>query len=225
MDDFFIGYDRHQTDINRKQKNLTFCFFVLYYIMSTNQQKGFAMLEKIRKFFNAKKQLEQPVQPKVVEDYSINQNNTMLQDEKILRCYVLFSEHVFHSTAIKDPWCIYVHVKPGYQNVEFVQAVYAENKIPLNIHFSRLYRKEEAEAVLYISLKSYMEDLNDTQRQFFERTAPEVKDIKDYRNNQAILDRAYDLSVKMDIERGRINPKTFEGPIRLPYQLPKSNGR
>lgn len=184
------------------------------------------MFEKIKKFFKGKKQLEQPV---IAEkpDQQDKLSETILQDEKILRCYVLYSERIDYSTATKGS-CIYVHVKPGtdyflLKNIDFVQQVYAENKIQLNKHVSHLHNKETE--VLYISCKSYEEDLDDTQKQFFKRTAPEVKYIYDYKySNDGVSDRAYDIAVKMGIEHGVINPKVWQGPIRLPYN-DGNNGR
>lgn len=183
------------------------------------------MFEKVKKFLNAKRHLEQPV---IVNDSSAKsevkeqpkQPDTVSQDEKILRCYVLYSEYIYYSTATKGS-CIYVHVKPGsdhftFHNIDYVQQVYAENKIPLNKHVSHL--RGEEEEVLCIPVKSYMEDLDDAQKQFFKRTAPEVKEISDYKHSHdGVSDRAYDIAVKMGIERGVINPKVWQGPIRLPY--------
>lgn len=183
------------------------------------------MFEKVKKFLNAKRHLEQPV---IVNDSSAKsevkeqpkQPDTVSQDEKILRCYVLYSEYVYYSTATKGS-CIYIHVKPGsdhftFHNIDYVQQVYAENKIPLNKHVSHL--RGEEEKVLCIPVKSYMEDLDDAQKQFFKRTAPEVKEISDYKHSHdGVSDRAYDIAVKMGIERGAINPKVWQGPIRLPY--------
>lgn len=186
------------------------------------------MFDKIRKFLKklpeqelAKEPIQEPAQPVVttetpkVED----QLSPMDLDEKILRCFVLYSEYIDRSSAVNGP-CIYVHVKPGAgsfaHNIDFVQEVYALNNIKLNKHVSHLDHKETE--VLYISVESYMENLNDTQKQFFKRTAPEVKDLSDYRwSKTGVLERAHDIDVKIGIERGIIDPKIWQDPIRLPY--------
>ena len=189
------------------------------------------MFDKIKKFLKAKQELtensiQEPAQPIVATETpkapaQPKQPSTMDLDEKVLRCFVLYSEYIDYSTAIKAP-CFYVYVKPGYgsfsKNIDFVQEVYALNNIKLNKHVSHLGGKEKE--VLYISVRSYMEDLDDTQKQFFKRTAPEVKELSDYRwTNEAVLDRAHDINVKLGIEHGEIDPKVWQEPIRLAYNV------
>lgn len=193
------------------------------------------MFEKIKVFLKgkqelAKKSIQEPVQPVVATETSKAENqpkqqNTMDLDEKVLRCFVLYSEYIDYSTGPKCS-CFYVYVKPGRgsfsKNIDFVQEVYALNNIKLNKHISHLNGKETE--VLYISMQSYMENLDDIQKQFFKRTAPEVKQLSDYRwSNESVIDRAHDINVKIGIERGIIDPKVWEEPIRLPYN--NNNGR
>jgi len=195
------------------------------------------MFDKIKKFLKAKLELtessiQEPAQPVVSEQPVVateapkapaqpKQPSTMDLDEKVLRCFVLYSEYIYHSTAVRGPG-IYVYVKPGAgsfaHNIDFVQEVYALNNIKLNKHVSHLDGKETE--VLYISAQSYIEDLNDTQKQFFKRTAPEVKELSDYRwSNEAVINRAHDINVKIGIERGVIDPKIWQDPIRLAYNV------
>ena len=173
------------------------------------------MLEKIGNFFNAEKQLEQPVQPEAVKNSPVRpnikvldnqeeqkQNKTMLQDEKILKCCVLYAEAIAYSTSVKGP-CIYIHTKPGrdiyeISNADFVQYIYAEYGINLKKHISHLDHKEKE--VLYLSAKSYCA-LDEPTRNFFDRTAPIIKDIHDYRDSD-VYDRANYLLDKIIKEQG-----------------------
>jgi len=184
-------------------------------------KRGTAALEtKAQQEKVAEKTVVAPEMPKVEEK---QKPSTMDLDEKILRCFVLYSEYIEYSTKGA---AIYVYVKPGYtgfsSNINFVKEVYSLNNIKLNKHVSHLDNKETE--VLYISLRSYMEDLNDTQRQFFKRTAPKVEDLSDYRfrDDSSIFDRAHDIDVKIGIESGQIDPKVWRDPIRLPYNTNKT---
>lgn len=166
------------------------------------------MFEKIRKFLK-----------KTPKEHQLS---AIDMDEKILRCFVLYSERIDRSSAANGP-CIYIYVKPGHRsfskNIDFVKEVYSLNNIKLNKHVSHLDNKETE--VLYISAKSYVEDLNDKEKQFLKRTAPEVNNLSDYKwskEGKYILERTQDINVKIGIESGQINPKHWEGPIRLPYR-------
>ena len=102
--------------------------------------------------------------------------NNAIQDANILRYLVINSENV-NSTAVKDPLgCQYIFVKPGMMddlagvsNIDFVQAIYAENGINLKKHNSKFGE------VLYIAAADALK-LNDTAKSFLGQTAPIFND-------------------------------------------------
>lgn len=181
------------------------------------------MLEKIKKFFKKTPEQKQeagqgskPIQ--TVEKTEETQEkkpdfpDTMLLDEKILRCFVLYAEHVY-STAVKELGgsCKYIYVQPGEiwpnKNIDFVQYVYASYGINLKKHISHLNGKETE--VLYISSQSYVEDLNKTQQQFLERTAPNIPYFYDMRDRDK---EAFDRAIKLQDEIGRkMYPEFYKG--------------
>ena len=138
--------------------------------------------------------------------------NTMLSDEKILRCFILYAQHVY-SPAVKELGgsCKYIYVQPGEmwpnKNIDFVQYIYASYGINLKKHISHLDGKETE--VLYISSKSYIEDLNETQKQFLERTAPNIPYFYDMRYRDP---EAYKRALELQDQIGRqMYPEFYQG--------------
>ena len=102
--------------------------------------------------------------------------NNAIQDANILR-YLVTDSKIIDSPIIKGE-CQYVYVKPGktdneISNIDFVQAIYAENGISLKKHTSVLDGKNVE--VLYIT-SADISKLNDTAKSFLQQTAPVFDD-------------------------------------------------
>lgn len=114
--------------------------------------------------------------------------NNAIQDANLLR-YLVTDSQITNSPVIKCE-CQYIYVKPGkidneISNIDFVQAVYAENGINLKKRTSM--REGKTVEVLYIATSDILK-LSNTAKSFLQQTAP-VFDDKIYAREAEIANK------------------------------------